>query len=254
MLDRRTLLWGALAMPAIGFARSAAAASWGQDFAVSRDGSPIGRHGLRFTQDGARTTAEITIELQVKIAFITVYRYRHVNREIWDGDDLLSFASRTDDNGTAHRVQARRSGDRILVESDQGTVEAPADALPTTYWHRRFLDRAAMDRHPERPPAELQRQLTRGRADHGTRPRGRGRPVRGGGRSAARPLVCRGAVGQARVSRAPTARRSTTASSAATGRRPPPPRDRHPALRPGRPARSADRRPAGPRPWHATPC
>jgi len=141
MLDRRTLLWGALAMPAIGFARSAAAASWGQDFAVSREGSPIGRHGLRFTQDGARTTAEITIELQVKVAFITVYRYRHVNREIWDGDDLLSFASRTDDNGTAHRVQARRSGDRILVESDQGTVEAPADALPTTYWHRRFLDR-----------------------------------------------------------------------------------------------------------------
>ena len=141
MLDRRTLFWGALAMPAIGFARSAAAASWGQDFAVSRDGSPIGRHGLRFTQDGARTTAEITIELQVKVAFITVYRYRHVNREIWDGDDLLSFASRTDDNGTAHRVQARRSGDRILVEGDQGTVEAPADALPTTYWHRRFLDR-----------------------------------------------------------------------------------------------------------------
>ena len=141
MLDRRTLFWGTLVMPAIGFARSAAAASWGQDFAVSREGSPIGRHGLRFTQDGARTTAEITIELQVKVAFITVYRYRHVNREIWDGDDLLSFASRTDDNGTAHRVQARRSGDRILVESDQGTVEAPADALPTTYWHRRFLDR-----------------------------------------------------------------------------------------------------------------
>jgi Family of unknown function (DUF6134) len=141
MLDRRTLLWGAIAMPAIGLARPAAAASWGQDFAVSRAGSPIGQHRLRFTQDGARTTAEITIELQVKIAFITVYRYRHVNREIWDGEDLLSFASRTDDNGTAHRVQARRSGDRILVESDQGIVEAPGDALPTTYWHRRFLER-----------------------------------------------------------------------------------------------------------------
>ena len=142
MLDRRTLLWGALAMPAIGLARPAtAAASWGQDFAVSRNGSPIGQHRLRFQQDGSRTTAEITIELQVKLAFITVYRYRHVNRELWEGDHLLSFASRTDDNGTPHRVQARRSGDRILVEGDQGTVEASGDALPTTYWHRRFLDR-----------------------------------------------------------------------------------------------------------------
>jgi len=142
MLDRRTLLWGALAMPATGLARTApAATSWGQEFVVSRNGARIGRHLLRFSQDGPRTTAEITIELQVKLAFITVYRYRHVNRELWEGDRLLSFASRTDDNGTEHRVQARRSGDRILVEGDAGLVEASGDALPTTYWHRRCLDR-----------------------------------------------------------------------------------------------------------------
>ena len=102
MLDRRTLLAGALAMPATGLARPARPpTSWGQEFAVSRDGAPIGQHRLRFSQDGPRTTAEIDIELQVKLAFITVYRYRHVNRELWEGGRLLSFASRTDDNGTA---------------------------------------------------------------------------------------------------------------------------------------------------------
>ena len=70
-------------------------------------GSPIGRHGLRFTQDGARTTAEITIELQVKLAFITVYRYRHVNRELWDGDDCS--ASRAAPTTMAPPIASRRA-------------------------------------------------------------------------------------------------------------------------------------------------
>lgn len=110
-----------------------------QEFAVDRNGSRIGHHKLRFTRDGERLTVDIDILLEVKLAFITLYRYRHSNRELWEGGRLVSFASRTDDNGTPHRVEARRSGEVIQVESDQGRIEAPGDALPSTYWHRRFL-------------------------------------------------------------------------------------------------------------------
>ena len=75
---------------------------WARSSSSARDGSPIGRHGLRFTPTGP-AAVEIDIELAVKVAFVTVYRYRHVNRELWEGDRLVSFSSRTDDNGTAHR-------------------------------------------------------------------------------------------------------------------------------------------------------
>ena len=62
-------------------------------------------------QDGPRLAVDIDIELEVRLAFITVYRYRHTNRELWDDGRLMGFTSRTDDNRTLHRVEARRVGD-----------------------------------------------------------------------------------------------------------------------------------------------
>ena len=143
MPDRRTILGSMLALPSLGLAAPAGAASWEQAFTVSRNGTPIGRHRLRFQQDGPRLAVDIAIELEVKLAFITVYRYRyrHTNRELWDDGRLIGFTSRTDENGTPHRVEARRAGDGLVVDGDQGRIDAPGDAIPSTYWHRRFLER-----------------------------------------------------------------------------------------------------------------
>lgn len=127
-------------MPFLASSRAARAEDSLQAFAVDRNGTQIGHHRLRFIRDGARLNVEIDIQLEVKLAFITLYRYRHSNRELWEDGQLLSFTSRTDDNGTPHQVRARRAGEVILVEGDQGPVEAPGDAMPTTYWHRSFLD------------------------------------------------------------------------------------------------------------------
>lgn len=138
MLDRRSFATGALAVPFV--PRRARAEPAVQEFAAFRNGSPLGRHRLTFTPDGSSLRVDIAIELDVKLAFISLYRYRHTNRETWEDGRLMGFSSRTDDNGTAHRVDARREGDAILVESDAGRVEAPGDAMPSTYWHRRFLD------------------------------------------------------------------------------------------------------------------
>jgi hypothetical protein len=138
MLDRRSLAAGAL-LPFLAH-RSDRAETAVQEFAAFRNGSPLGRHRLAFTPDGPRLRVDIQIELAVKLAFITLYRYRHTNRELWEHGRLMGFASTTDDNGTPHRVEARREGDVILVEGGSGRLEAPGDAMPSTYWHRRFLE------------------------------------------------------------------------------------------------------------------
>lgn len=140
MIDRRSFAAAALLTPLVRGRRAAAAGSQVQEFAVYRDDAPIGRHRLTFTRDGQQLTVEIDIALEVKLAFVTLYRYRHSNREQWEAGSLLGFASRTDDNGTRHEVTARRRGDAIMVAGGHGEIEAPGDALPTTYWHRRFLD------------------------------------------------------------------------------------------------------------------
>ena len=139
MLDRRSLVAGALLAPVLPN-RPAIAAAAVQEFTAFRNGSPLGRLLLTFTPDGARLRVDIRIELDVKLAFIPLYRYRHTNRELWENGRLVSFASSTDDNGKTYRVEAQREGDMILVEGEAGRVEAPGDAMPSTYWHRRFLE------------------------------------------------------------------------------------------------------------------
>ena len=80
MLDRRTLAAAALLMPLLAPTRAARADDTTHEFAVDRNGSPIGHHTLRFRRDGERLTVDIDILLEVKLAFITLYRYHHTNR------------------------------------------------------------------------------------------------------------------------------------------------------------------------------
>ncbi|HRY23175.1 MAG: hypothetical protein H6852_13415 [Geminicoccaceae bacterium] len=108
-------------------------------FAVFRNDREIGHHTLRFTPAGERLTVDIEIELEVRFAFITAYRYSHENREEWSNGQLAGFSSVTDDNGTLHRVEASRQGGRVVIDGSEGQLTAPAGVLPATWWHADFI-------------------------------------------------------------------------------------------------------------------
>lgn len=148
LITRRAALAGAgaavLSAPFwdIGGARAAALPpSMVLPFSVRRDGGEFGYHRLSFRQDGSRLTVGVDILLEVKIAFVTVYRYRHTNTEIWENGRLTSLESRTDNDGTPYQVSAVASGDSVLIDGSQGRVTAPADILTTSYWNKEILQR-----------------------------------------------------------------------------------------------------------------
>ncbi|MEN3163570.1 DUF6134 family protein [Tistrella mobilis] len=143
-VDRRTvvagLLGGGLLLAAPAFAgRALAVAAPGTGelaFDVFRGDAPMGRHVLRFTPEAdGRLTVSVEIDLAVSFGPITVYRYTHRNTESWAGGRLVAIRTRTDDDGTAYAVDGRAEGDRFMVEGADGRVEAPADVIPTSYWH-----------------------------------------------------------------------------------------------------------------------
>lgn len=114
-------------------------------FEVFRGGDEIGRHVVTLTTEGARTTAEIEIDLAVQVAFITVYRYTHRNTEVWENGQLVSMTSTTDDNGDKHFVRAVRDGSgQLTVEGSDFNGVLPADVLPTTYWSPDFVRQAKL--------------------------------------------------------------------------------------------------------------
>lgn len=105
-------------------------------FTVYRNGdSPMGSHRLRFRREGERLIMEKEIAFEVTLAFITAYRYRHTNREVWEAGRLVSIETRTDDDGKAFWVRGAATADGFAVDSSSGPVLAPADIIPTSYWN-----------------------------------------------------------------------------------------------------------------------
>jgi uncharacterized protein DUF6134 len=143
VLGRLTLLLGIVAAPAAVLAAPAAESGWPDagtlNFTVMRDGQPIGASTVRLSHRGGETIADISTHIQVKIAFLTVYRYDQTETERWKGDHLLAMTSLTHDNGTTHRVSATRDGDRLLVDSDGKTSTVDPTLMPYNPWNAAML-------------------------------------------------------------------------------------------------------------------
>jgi hypothetical protein len=113
-------------------------------FDVMRDGSNIGTHRVTIREAGNRREVDVAIDMAVKLAFVTVYRYTHRASEVWVGERLVSLDASTDDNGTRTRVQAAAGETGLAVSGSGGSYSAPADTAPSSYWNRDKLNRSAL--------------------------------------------------------------------------------------------------------------
>ncbi|MBN9496086.1 MAG: hypothetical protein J0H39_04985 [Alphaproteobacteria bacterium] len=122
----------------------AAAAPPTLEFDVLRDGAPIGKHRVTIERDGTETRATIEIDMAVRLAFVTVYRYTHRSTELWREGRLVSLDARTDDNGTRTQVSARATDAGLAIDGSGGRYDAPAETVPTSYWNREKVMRSPL--------------------------------------------------------------------------------------------------------------
>lgn len=108
-------------------------------FAVTRDGDPIGASTIRLTRDGEDTVADVATHVQVKLAYITVYRYDQHETERWSDGRLLAMTAVTDDNGTVHKVNARNSGHSLSVDADGRVSTVDPAVIPVSLWNASLL-------------------------------------------------------------------------------------------------------------------
>ena len=125
------LLAGAL-LPAVAQAEPASTTT---NFAIIRDGDPIGSCTFRLHRNGRETTVEVVTHVQVKLAFITVYRFDQTETERWVDGRLVSLTAVTDDNGTPHKVAAASRGDVLSVEADGKVSEVDPSLMPVSLWN-----------------------------------------------------------------------------------------------------------------------
>ena len=109
------------------------------EFSVLLDGSPIGYH--RFELQPAENGLELLSEasFDVRILFINAFRYRHTNREIWNGECLSRIEANTRQNGKRFAVNGARVNDQFVLQSS-GSADPIGECVMTfAYWNPSFL-------------------------------------------------------------------------------------------------------------------
>ncbi len=142
----RALIGGAAAA-GLALSRPLQAALPGADeiaFEVLRDGRSIGHHRVSFRREARDLHVEIDIALEVKLLFLTVFRYRHRNHEVWRDGRLVAIDTKTDDDGEAFWLRGRSAANGLAVEGSSGRFLAPADIMPTSYWNPDSVKRSRM--------------------------------------------------------------------------------------------------------------
>lgn len=117
----------------------AQAASKTLDFTVLRNGKEIGTHSYTISDHGDKTLVEVNTDIQVKVLFVTTYKFRHAAKEVWRDGKLVSLTSTTDDDGTQKALQISVNADKLNVDSfvhnQDRRQNADINTQPASLWN-----------------------------------------------------------------------------------------------------------------------
>jgi Domain of unknown function (DUF6134) len=138
------LILGLAALPAIATPAKAAAipADGKLDFTVYRDGDEVGSSEILFRQSGNQTEVDVVTDIVVTVAFVPVYRFEQEAHEVWKDGQLVSMVSQTNDDGTAHQLEVRDSGDTLDVIGDGVSSKADKSIIPASLWNPETVQRS----------------------------------------------------------------------------------------------------------------
>jgi len=111
---------------------------------VWREGSKIGTHSVDFLRDGDKLTVRTKIRIEVKLLFVTIYRFEHDAEEDWVAGKLMRFTAKTDDNGTDRDVLLERNGDQLKGHYNSEEALLPGDLIVGSLWNPATVDQSQL--------------------------------------------------------------------------------------------------------------
>ncbi len=110
-------------------------------FSVRLGGVPIGIHAVRLLEDDGELIVETAIDLELTVAFVSVFTFTHRNTERWRDGRLLSLESTTNDTGDEFFVTGQATEQGVQVDGSRGSYLAPPDIMTTSLWNREIVNR-----------------------------------------------------------------------------------------------------------------
>lgn len=136
-----SLLVLALAFPSAGHS----AAFDNLNFRVWLGDREIGQHSYTFSQQGPLTNVLSKVNYNVKVLFVSVFKYKHEAAETWMGNCLTAINSFTVENGEETVVEGHQEGGNFIVQRNDQTLTEASDCMGTyAYWDPTLIQRDAL--------------------------------------------------------------------------------------------------------------
>ena len=104
-------------------------------FDVLRNGDQVGEHIVQFTPQAGGLQVTSRSEIEVKLLFLTAYRFRYQSIEHWRDGSLVKLHAASNDNGDFTNIDAAREGDWLKVKTNGATWQGASRMAPTTHWN-----------------------------------------------------------------------------------------------------------------------
>lgn len=114
------------------------------EFAIVRGGDEVGFHRFAFRREGDRLMVDITVQAQVRVLGITVYRFTQRASETWRNGRLVAFDSTAHNDGTDVSLRIREGDGGLVAESGGRRVRHPADAILSDVWNPAQRERRSL--------------------------------------------------------------------------------------------------------------
>lgn len=118
-----------------------------RSFAIVRDGEEIGRHDVRFATTANGLEVSTDIDIAVKVAFITAFRFEQHAREQWQDGQLVRSNATTNDNGTKSETMLNAHGDNLSVQGgiDNRVLRVPLGTMTDiAFWNLEIVRQRAL--------------------------------------------------------------------------------------------------------------
>jgi hypothetical protein len=128
-------------------ARATTSTPLDRSFAIVRDGDEIGRHDVRFATNANGLEVSTDIDIAVKVAFITAFRFEQHAREQWQDGQLVHSNVTTNDNGTKSRTMLSALGDDLSVQGgvDNRMLRVPLGTMTDiAFWNLEIVRQRAL--------------------------------------------------------------------------------------------------------------
>ena len=109
-------------------------------FDLYRNNQFIGQHTYLFNRDGQNLIVQNTINFEIKILGITLYKYFAKGQELYIDGKFHSFSSMTKQNKKEKFVKIYKNEDQFFIEGSSYKGEAPKDFIIGTWWNHLIVN------------------------------------------------------------------------------------------------------------------